>query len=242
MQIKKLISAFIFIVPAFCWAIDRTTLEVEYSKINELKKPKNVLEIRKFFIKPACTGSNDKKNVPEWLKELVNLEELDLGTTAEVADRQDCNIVVALPDDLRSLKKLKKFVVGDSFGKKSGDNISNIKMPTSLEILSLNRIELKMIPKWVFTQTNLKNLTIQYGSIYQIPAEIKNLRSLETLDFLSNQVNVLPNEINTLNSLKTLNLANNNVTKKQQAKILSLLPKVKINFVNEWDDSRANEE
>jgi Leucine-rich repeat (LRR) protein len=224
-------------------ATSQKSLETEYSKIESLPASLAKLDdLKKITVKASCIESEVIKKIPVWFGNFELLTELNLGTEIETADRQDCNLVVALPDDLSKLKSLKKFIVDDAFGKTGYLALEKIKMPIGLEVLSLNRIGLNDIPSWVFMQKNLKRLTIQYGDLKEIPRKIYSLKELESIDLLSNNIQVLPVELASLPKLKTLILGNNKITKLQQAAIKKLLPKVEVNFTNEWDDSRANQE
>jgi Leucine-rich repeat (LRR) protein len=206
---------------------------VEYRRIAFLKKPRNPLLIKKFLVNPSCEDETAVKALPNWIRALRSLQELSLGTDLETADRQDCNLVTSLPTDLRSLKVLKKFVVDDAFGDQGSVLLMKLKMPTSLQIVGLNRVGLRTIPDWVFGQKNLERLTIQYGEISTIPKQISELKALEHLDLSMNAIRSLPKEITQIRTLKFLRLAGNDIGEKQQKEMQALLPKVEFDFGNE---------
>jgi Leucine-rich repeat (LRR) protein len=122
----------------------------------------------------------------------------------EAADRQDCSLVTALPSDVSSLKVLRKFVADDAFGKQSNASLNALKMPTSLEVVGLNRVHLSSVPVWIFAQKRLKRLTLPYGKLSQLPKDISKLQALEYLDLSMNNLQTLSKEIARIESLRGL--------------------------------------
>jgi len=64
-------------------------------------------------------------------------------------------------------------------------------------------------PEFIFSLTNLKNLTINDSFIESIPERIVELKKLENLDLSDNRLTVLPSVINDLKRLKYLDVSDN---------------------------------
>jgi len=64
-------------------------------------------------------------------------------------------------------------------------------------------------PEFIFSLTNLKNLTINDSNIKSIPEKIVELKKLENLDLSNNDLVILPSIINDLKKLKYLDVSRN---------------------------------
>lgn len=207
----------IILFSSFCSAanskkikLENGSLEAEYVNLDKLYELKpNLDEIMKITIRPSCTEQSDVKALPDWISELKKLEELNLGSENEKTKKQECNLVTSLPLDLTKLKSLKKFIVNDALAMPENLGLQLLSMPNSLEIISLNRAELKSVPYWVFEQKHLKRLTLQYNQIEEIPDFLVKLNNLEELDLRHNKIKHFPGKLKSLLNLKRLYLSDN---------------------------------
>ena len=90
--------------------------------------------------------------------------------------------------------------------------IGNIVNPAK----NLQLRDIKIIPKYVYTYTQLEVLDLSFGKISQINEDIGNLVNLRELNLSDNNLTILPNNICNLKKLTTIKLSNNHLTTFQE--------------------------
>ncbi len=115
------------------------------------------------------------KDVDGRLAQFRNLEELTFGW---------CDFE-RLPDDMASLKRLKRFIC-------------------------LNT-PLRFLPDWLFDFLLLENLVIRGADIQEIPPAICKARRLQYVDFTNNDLRSVPHELGALRDLRHLGLGENSL-------------------------------
>lgn len=117
--------------------------------------------------------------------------------------------------DVQQLQKVTALKILD-LSKNTSLNIEqfleSIPNPEKLEILLLNSLQLKTLPKSIDRFQNLKQLSLAYNPNLDFDSSFEILKRNGRLEFLNlkgNNLEILPNSITKLQSLKDLNLAHN---------------------------------
>jgi len=80
-------------------------------------------------------------------------------------------------------------------------------------VLDLSGQELKKIPDYVFTKTDIQKLDLSNNNLGgSLQAEVRQLQNLKTLNLSNNHFAGVPAEIGQLKKLEELNLSNNQIT------------------------------
>jgi len=108
--------------------------------------------------------------------------------------------------------------------------MSDIKKFTLLQTLNLAGNKLTTIPPEFFSLTNLRSIYLGNNELTEIPSGIGKLENLEFISLFVNKLTTLPPEIANLKKLTFLGLTGNPISKDEQAKIKSWLPKTDIKF------------
>jgi hypothetical protein len=117
-------------------------------------------------------------------------------------------------------------------------NLTFIDKLTELKTLRLDRIGQSDIPQEVFQLKLLEQFSFTGNKLSRVPTWIVSLKNLQQLDLSSNELQDIPNELNMLPRLTEIDLGNNCDIEKstdKQAAIRKRFPKIKFNFVGEYD-------
>ena len=188
-------------------------------------------------------SNNYLQNLPLQLYELRHLEKLSLWT----------NDIYFLEEQIENLENLKDLSLGENKLMDLPPTFTKLRNLTSLslldndleefplEIISLSKLQeldlsennLQGIPTDIQHLKNLYSLNLSGNDLKQLPPEIANLEALQFLYLLDTLLEKLPPEIKNLKKMRSLNLAGSPISKVEQVKIKSYLPKCKVIFRNE---------
>lgn len=185
--------------------------------------------------------------LPEEIKSLVNLRELNLG--CNLMRKLDKNIselpalrildvnnnrIVSIPIEISKLSNLEYLDI-------SGNNLNEIPATicelTSLKTLHINRINADDLPDKFSNLKNLRSLFMKNNGFKELPTSICRLPSLEVLDVSNNQITDLPPELKKLITLKVLNIYQEDM-KKIPESIWGLVSLEKLEVNNNLVDAR----
>ncbi|WMJ73231.1 leucine-rich repeat domain-containing protein [Cytophagaceae bacterium ABcell3] len=189
--------------------LERACMGECYPLSTALKDPENVY----------CADFSEKElsDLPEGAEKLVFLVKLDIND----------NNITTLSDNFGKLPNL----VSLDLSKNKLENITPvIGELANLRELSLNKNRIKSLPAEFGNLKHLKTLNLRQNGLTDLPRTIAMLSSLENLDLALNQLEKLPVEIANLKNLRTLTLVGNDIPKKEQEKIINLLPNTTIYF------------
>ena len=184
---------------------------------------------------------NKDLNYREYIKilSLIRLKnELKLkASTEELFNLIEINFrlmnLFSLPIEIGALINLKILIL-------SNNNLSSVPseigLLTNLQFLFLNDNKLLSIPPEIGRLKNLDGLLLYNNKLSSIPAQVGELESLRTLDLKNNLLSFLPDEIGQLKNIILLDLEYNFLSKKDQQKIIRLLPCARIKFYCNLDD------
>lgn len=139
---------------------------------------------------------NALTELPEGLRRLTRLEELDLSYTQ----------LTTLPDwisELSALKRLKASVVPLT---RLPDSLCQLR---HLERLECALTQLTQLPNELGTLTALRTLDLRCGKLTALPDSLGQLTALRTLDASENQLSALPSSLAALEHLESLVLNGN---------------------------------
>jgi Leucine-rich repeat (LRR) protein len=190
-----------------------TMLENIPASVGSLKK----LKVLDLSLNPNLCGNVGK--LPAFLKDLNNLETLNLNTTS----------IKVLPSYLPTMNKLKKLDLGYT-------QISNIIMLSnmeSIETLNLQFSKVHMLPEDIGNMKNLMDLNLSETSISKIPESFGNLINLQTLDISATDIDTIAiDDVNlTMMNIESLGIGFKDSHFKF-AKSLSTLIKLKVDIRN----------
>ena len=122
-----------------------------------------------------------------------------------------CKIKEPLPPEIWQLTELRGLtIVGD--GSQTVVLSPEIGQLKHLEILSLRRTNLSILPSEIGQLTELQGLYLEGNNLTTLPPEIGQLTKLSYLSLSQNTLTILPPEIGQLINLNELVLAQNNLT------------------------------
>jgi len=136
------------------------------------------------------------KELPEFLRELKNLEFLSLET----------ELLESIPDWIAEFKSLKYLELGQGILSKLPESIGQL---SSLECLKIWHNKIESIPESIGDLSLLKVLRINKTQLKSLPYSITKLESLKNLDLLGNKLSELPNTIGNLKELEQLIISEN---------------------------------
>ncbi|MEO8774090.1 MAG: leucine-rich repeat domain-containing protein [Gelidibacter sp.] len=160
---------------------------------------------------------------PESIKNLINIEELDLKLTGlkgfpigipYMTKLRKLNLsnntIISLPSNIGNLKNLEEF-------RASYSSLNNFPVElttlTNLKILDLfSNSGIATIPTEIGNLVKLSILNLHGGSITDIPSTIGNLTNLDYLDIAVNKLTSVPSELGNLVNLTKLFMRTNQLT------------------------------
>jgi Leucine-rich repeat (LRR) protein len=98
---------------------------------------------------------------------------------------------------------------------KNGDNAEgyNYSQFPNLEVLYVNKRNLKFFPNSVLDCSKMKTLSLIGNNITELPSDISKLKNLEFLDLAGNNLQEIPESIGELGKLETLSIDENQLIK-----------------------------
>jgi Leucine-rich repeat (LRR) protein len=136
-----------------------------------------------------CASFNFIKSLPESLKCLTQLVELDLHH----------NAIEELGEEIGSCKALVTLNLWSNKLKKLPSSLRNLQ---KLQILAVNENELEELNESVTECAGLHELLLNNNRIKALPEGISRLVNLEVLDFEENLVEVVPQSLSSLKKIK----------------------------------------
>lgn len=146
---------------------------------------------------------NNDKNFDSAILSLPNLVHLHISNTKNLVNFTDCvsNVVdIELYDC--------NVEISDKF------------LAPNLGIITINRTNIKEIPKFIFACENLSILNLRYNNISVINSEINKLKNLSCLMLANNPIQTLEPIIN-LPNLKVLDITNTKIDINAEQNIIS---------------------
>ena len=193
-------------------------LRERFPKLEPLKLN---IDIKNGTLSRIHLGGVGMREVPEYLKELTSLENLDLSYNplkelpkwiGELKSLRILKITNSglkeLPEEIGRLHNLEVLNARGNHLKGLPDTIGNLK---SLRILELYQNNLKTLPESIGNVFNLKKLSLYENEIETFPDSIGNLKGLEELNASKNLIISLPDSIGNLTNLKNLYLGENKI-------------------------------
>jgi len=160
--------------------------------------PESLCQLKQ--LKTLHLSDNQLTTIPKCIKNLSNLEELDLLY----------NSIKSLPNELSKLTKLKSL---DLQQNEIATIPSVIGKLTNLEKLNLDINKIKKFSTTLCQLKNLKYLSLNQNEISSIPSCIKNLNKVEEMSFDDNKISKLPDGFFDLDNLRRLDFYGNEFTK-----------------------------
>ena len=183
--------------------------------------PKSILRYDNIMaIKIRATSATYLNEALFKLKKANNLVSLTLAGTN----------LSAISKDILSLTKLSILELNDSSMAQIPDVIFKIKNLKTLKLNSCPRLNFKESFDLINSNLVLDNIYLENNNLYQLPQNIINHNSLFGLYLDGNKLQSLRNEIVNLNNLTYLSLKNNIISLEERERIVSLLPKIQIQF------------
>lgn len=210
----KLVTASVSEFSPIVKEVETPYLHLQNEGLSKLPQNINTLQVKEIIL----TGNNFTE-IPAEVLNMPQLEVLLIGH----------NPVSKLPDNLGSLKNLKRLSINATLIKEFPSDLSALE---NLESIGLDHNEFKIVPESILTLPNLKRLGLNNNkltdlkfiderlegleSIYlysneikQIDCEIENLKSLKELLIFDNEIDSIPNCIGSLTNLEKLEIWSN---------------------------------
>ena len=124
--------------------------------------------------------------------------------------------------DLSSLMDV-RVLDGSTIRFRNEETLYSITLPTSIEILRLNKIGLQIVGSQLPNLKNLKELYIENTQLQDLPDEIYEISSLEKLILHGNYIRKISPQISNLIHLKSLDLSLNRLTSLPELSNLHML-------------------
>lgn len=196
-----------------------------------------------FKIRILKIGSNNFSSIPDEIRELRDLQELEISRCSSLRSHDifseltslrilkiDDNPAFTLPEEFSNLKELRELYMSHNQLLETPVTVFSFEM---LEILDLSHNQITQIPTRLSELPNLKVLKINNNSIRVLPAEISRFSCLETLNTSTNEITEISAELSNLSSLEKLNVSSNEITElPAELSNLSSLKSLDVNFNN----------
>ncbi|MBD3215745.1 MAG: hypothetical protein GF311_24245 [Candidatus Lokiarchaeota archaeon] len=150
------------------------------------------------FINSESFSWNLVRNVEDSLKEITNLQQLQLKL----------NKIKRFPGFITRFSLLEILDLSNNSIKIIPESISNLR---SLKMLNMEHNSLKTLPKLIGDLEKLEYLNLRHNQLYYLPESFKLLKNLNYLDLHGNKFNRVPYSIISLNSLNYLSLGLNTI-------------------------------
>jgi len=144
-------------------------------------------------------GENRLTQLPEWLRELGVLESIDLSQ----------NLFTTLPDCLSQLTQLQVLWIGINQLKVLPDSLGKL---TQLQLIYVGDNLLTTLPDTLSQLTGLKKFYVSGNQFTYLPDSLSQLTQLQQLDVSNNQLTALPDSLGQLVQLQRLDVSDNQLT------------------------------
>lgn len=189
----KLVSAYVSEYSPIVKEVETPYLHLQNQGLSKLPQNINTLQVKEIIL----TGNNFTEFPAEVLN-MPQLEELLIGH----------NPVSKLPDNLESLKNLKRLSINATQIKEFPSDLSALE---SLETIGLDHNEFKKVPEPILTIPNLKRLGLNNNKLTDLKFIDERLQGLESIYLYSNELKQIDCEIENLKSLKELLIFDNEI-------------------------------
>ncbi len=189
----KLVTAYVSEYSPIVKEVETPYLHLQNEGLSKLPQNINTLQVKEIIL----TGNNFTEFPAEVLN-MPQLEELLIGH----------NPVSKLPDNLESLKNLKRLSINATQIKEFPSDLSALE---SLETIGLDHNEFKKVPEPILTIPNLKRLGLNNNQLTDLKFIDERLQGLESIYLYSNELKQIDCEIENLKSLKELLIFGNEI-------------------------------
>lgn len=189
----KLVTAYVSEYSPIVKEVETPYLHLQNKGLSKLPQNINTLQVKEIIL----TGNNFTEFPAEVLN-MPQLEELLIGH----------NPVSRLPDNLESLKNLKRLSINATQIKEFPSDLSALE---SLETIGLDHNEFKKVPEPILTIPNLKRLGLNNNKLTDLKFINEHLEGLESIYLYSNELKQIDCEIENLKSLKELLIFGNEI-------------------------------
>jgi Leucine-rich repeat (LRR) protein len=189
----KLVTAYVSEYSPLVKEVETPYLHLQNKELSKLPQNINTLQVKEIIL----TGNNFSEFPAEVLN-MPQLEELLIGH----------NPVSKLPDNLESLKNLKRLSINATQIKEFPSDLSVLE---SLETIGLDHNEFKKVPAPILTIPNLKRLGLNNNKLTDLKFIDERLEGLESIYLYSNELKQIDCEIENLKSLKELLIFGNEI-------------------------------
>lgn len=191
----------------------------ESLNVNKVKQlPTKIKDFK--FLKELVINNSYINILPKEIKYLYNLRKLEINITS----------IESIPEELNNLKNIEEIILNNNVLLRSLP--TNLYMLTNLKKIYLNNSEMLDYGKLIKTLLQLdylEELHLEHNNIIELPDDIGKLSTLKELSLRNNKITKIPDSISKL-SLSKLYLSGNNLSKKEQARIILLLPNTQVIF------------
>lgn len=189
----KLVTAYVSEYSPIVKEVETPYLHLQNKGLSKLPQNINTLQVKEIIL----TGNNFTEFPAEVLN-MPQLEELLIGH----------NPVSKLPDNLESLKNLKRLSINATQVKEFPSDLSALE---SLETIGLDHNEFKKVPEPILTIPNHKRLGLNNNKLTDLKFIDERLEGLESIYLYSNELKQIDCEIENLKSLKELLIFGNEI-------------------------------
>lgn len=189
----KLVTTYVSEYSPIVKEVETPYLHLQNKGLSKLPQNINTLQVKEIIL----TGNNFIEFPAEVLN-MPQLEELLIGH----------NPVSKLPDNLESLKNLKRLSINATQIKEFPSDLSALE---SLETIGLDHNEFKKVPEPILTIPNLKRLGLNNNKLTDLKFIDERLEGLESIYLYSNELKQIDCEIENLKSLKELLIFGNEI-------------------------------
>lgn len=189
----KLVTAYFSENSPIVKEVETPYLHLQNQGLSKLPQNINTLQVKEIIL----TGNNFTE-FPEEVLNMPQLEELLI----------DHNPVSKLPDNLESLKNLKRLSINATQIKEFPPDLSALE---SLETIGLDHNEFKKVPEPILTIPNLKRLGLNNNKLTDLNFIDERLSKLESIYLYSNELKKIDCEVENLVNLKELLIFDNEI-------------------------------
>lgn len=189
----KLVNAYVSDYSSIVKGVETPYLHLQNKGLSKLPKNINTLQIKEIIL----TGNNFHE-FPDEVLNMPKLEALLIGH----------NPVSKLPENLESLKNLKRLSINATQIKEFPSDLSALE---NLEAIELDHNEITKVPEPILTLPNLKRLKLNNNDLRDLKFIDRRLERLESIYLYSNQIKQIDCEIESLVNLKELLIFDNEI-------------------------------
>lgn len=189
----KLASAYVSEYSPIVKEIETPYLHLQNKGLSKLPQNINTLQVKEIIL----TGNN----FTEFPAEVLNMSQLEVLLIGH-------NPVSKLPDNLGSLKNLKRLSINATLIKEFPSDLSALE---NLESIGLDHNDFKIVPEPILTIPNLKRLKLNNNDLTALKFIDRRLEGIESIYLYSNQIKQIDCEVENLVNLKELLIFDNEI-------------------------------